>query len=123
MVTKIFISYRRDDSKYPAKIIGRDPKTAKGSVWLVKSQGDPKAMWKSYAVCNVPTAHRVAWADLEGNGKKDGHPEGCARVGLWRRCSSVTEPFRLCSFVAPCQRPTLAQRRCRDSFVTVLMPI
>jgi FG-GAP-like repeat len=50
---------------------GQDPKTSKGSVWLLKSQGDPKAMWKSYAVDAVPTAHRVAWADLEGNGKKE----------------------------------------------------
>jgi hypothetical protein len=50
---------------------GRDPKTAKGSVWLVKSQGDPKEMWKSYLVGYVPTAHRVTWADLEGNGKKE----------------------------------------------------
>jgi len=50
---------------------GRDPKTAKGSVWLVKSQGDPKAMWRLYPVGNVPTAHRVAWADLEGDGKKE----------------------------------------------------
>ena len=50
---------------------GQDPKTAKGSIWLLKSQGDPKAMWKSYAVDAVPTAHRVTWADLEGNGKKE----------------------------------------------------
>lgn len=26
---------------------GQDPKTSKGSIWLLKSQGDPKAMWKS----------------------------------------------------------------------------
>jgi hypothetical protein len=50
---------------------GQDPKTSKGSVWLLKSQGDPKAMWKSYPVDAVPTAHRVTWADLEGNGKKE----------------------------------------------------
>jgi FG-GAP-like repeat len=50
---------------------GQDPKTSKGSVWMLKSQGDPKAMWKSYAVDAVPTAHRVTWADLEGNGKKE----------------------------------------------------
>jgi hypothetical protein len=50
---------------------GQDPKTSKGSIWLLKSQGDPKAMWNSYAVDAVPTAHRVTWADLEGNGKKE----------------------------------------------------
>jgi FG-GAP-like repeat len=50
---------------------GQDPKTSKGSIWLLKSQGDPKATWKSYAVDAVPTAHRVTWADLEGNGKKE----------------------------------------------------
>lgn len=50
---------------------GRDPKTAKGSVWVVKSQGDPNEMWKSYLVGYVPTAHRLAWADLEGDGKKE----------------------------------------------------
>ncbi len=50
---------------------GRDPKTAKGSVWLLKSQTNPNEMWKSYLVGYVPTAHRAAWADLEGNGKKE----------------------------------------------------
>lgn len=50
---------------------GQDPKTAKGSIWLLKSQADPKEMWKSYLVDAVPTAHRVTWADLEGNGKKE----------------------------------------------------
>ncbi len=50
---------------------GQDPKSSKGSIWLLKSQGDPKAMWKSYAVDAVPTAHRVTWADLEGDGKKE----------------------------------------------------
>lgn len=50
---------------------GQDPKRSKGSVWLVKSQGDPKGMWKSYLVDAVPTAHRVTWADLEGNGEKE----------------------------------------------------
>lgn len=50
---------------------GQDPKTSKGSIWLLKSQGDPKGMWKSYAVDAVPTAHRVTWADLEGDGKKE----------------------------------------------------
>ncbi len=50
---------------------GQDPKTSKGSVWLLKSQGDPKEMWKSYPVDAVPTAHRVTWADLDGDGKKE----------------------------------------------------
>jgi hypothetical protein len=43
---------------------GQDPKTSKGSIWLLKSQADPKEMWKSYLVDAVPTAHRVTWADL-----------------------------------------------------------
>ena len=50
---------------------GQDPKTSKGSIWMLKSQSDPKEMWSSYAVDAVPTAHRVTWADLEGNGKKE----------------------------------------------------
>jgi FG-GAP-like repeat len=50
---------------------GQDPKTSKGSVWLLKSQADSKDLWKSYPVDAVPTAHRVTWADLEGNGKKE----------------------------------------------------
>lgn len=50
---------------------GQNPKTAKGTIWLLKSQGDPKAPWKSYPVDAVPTAHRVAWADFEGNGQME----------------------------------------------------
>src|SRR6185503_18838639 len=26
--------------------------------------------------------------------KKNGRPSGCAEFGLWRRCSSVTDPLR-----------------------------
>ncbi|MBV9771761.1 MAG: VCBS repeat-containing protein [Bryobacterales bacterium] len=50
---------------------GQDPKKSKGSIWLVKSQADPKEMWKSYLVDAVPTAHRVTWADLGGDGKEE----------------------------------------------------
>jgi hypothetical protein len=50
---------------------GQNPKTAKGTIWLLKNQGDPKEMWKSYPVDAVPTAHRVTWADFEGNGKME----------------------------------------------------
>src|SRR2546422_983345 len=35
---------------------------------------------------------------------------GCAALGLGRCCSSVTERWRLCSFVAPSPRPNSAQR-------------
>ncbi len=87
---------------------GQDPKTSKGSVWLVKSQGDPKALWKSYPVDAVPTAHRVAWADLEGNGKKEivmapfvglkgwGEPKYQDNVPLlfWRVPAKLDDPWK-----------------------------
>lgn len=48
---------------------GQDPAKSRGSIWVLKSQSDPKEEWKSYAVDAVPTAHRVTWADLDGKGK------------------------------------------------------
>ena len=50
---------------------GQDPKTSKGTLTILKSQGDPKAPWKEYKVDAVPTAHRVVWADLDGDGHKE----------------------------------------------------
>jgi hypothetical protein len=47
---------------------GQDPARSKGTISLLKSQGDPRMPWKVYHVDAVPTAHRVMWADVEGNG-------------------------------------------------------
>src|SRR6185503_9458847 len=41
---------------------------------------------------------------------KIGNPAGWTLEGRWLRCSSVTERWWLCSFVAPCQRPSRVQR-------------
>jgi hypothetical protein len=87
---------------------GQDPKTSKGSVWLLKSQADPKELWKSYLVDAVPTAHRVTWADLEGNGKKEivmapfvglkgwGDPKYQDNVPLlyWRVPAKLDDPWK-----------------------------
>ncbi|HEX3727611.1 MAG TPA: VCBS repeat-containing protein [Pirellulales bacterium] len=50
---------------------GQDPQKSAGSIWLLKSQGDPRELWKEYKIDAVPTAHRVGWADLDGDGKKE----------------------------------------------------
>jgi hypothetical protein len=50
---------------------GQNPATAKGSISILKAQGDPKEPWKSYPVDAVPTAHRVTWADLDGDGRPE----------------------------------------------------
>ncbi|MSV30016.1 MAG: VCBS repeat-containing protein [Bryobacterales bacterium] len=42
-----------------------------GLVWLVKSQGDPRQPWKMTKIDQLITSHHVAWADIDGDGKKE----------------------------------------------------
>ncbi len=87
---------------------GQDPKTSLGSVWLLKSQGNPREMWKSYKVDAVPTAYRVTWADLDGDGNKElvmapfvglkgwGNPKYQDNVPLlyWRTPQNIEDPWK-----------------------------
>jgi hypothetical protein len=49
-------------------------------------------------------------AGNEACGKKDCRPEGCVAFGLGRCCSSVADPLRICSLLAPSPRPKATQR-------------
>jgi hypothetical protein len=42
-----------------------------GLVWILDHQGDPRELWKATKIDSTPTAHRLAWADLDGDGKKE----------------------------------------------------
>lgn len=42
-----------------------------GLVWLFWHDGDPRQPWKSSKVDAFPTSHHVAWADVDGDGKKE----------------------------------------------------
>ncbi|MGI8988233.1 MAG: FG-GAP repeat domain-containing protein [Bryobacteraceae bacterium] len=42
-----------------------------GLVWLLQHQGDPKGLWKATKIDQVITSHHVAWADVDGDGKKE----------------------------------------------------
>ncbi|MDQ6663775.1 MAG: VCBS repeat-containing protein [Acidobacteriota bacterium] len=42
-----------------------------GLVWLLQHQGDPKGLWKASKIDQVITSHHVAWADIDGDGKKE----------------------------------------------------
>ena len=42
-----------------------------GLVWLLRHQGDPREPWKISKVDQVITSHHIAWADLDGDGKKE----------------------------------------------------
>jgi FG-GAP-like repeat len=41
-----------------------------GLVWLVSHQGDPREPWKMTKIDEYPTAHHIAWADVDGSGHK-----------------------------------------------------
>ena len=45
--------------------------TSPGHVWLYWHDGDPRQPWKSSKVDSFPTSHHVAWADVDGDGKKE----------------------------------------------------
>ena len=40
-------------------------------VWLARHQGDPRQPWKVEKIDKFPTSHHIAWADLDGDGKKE----------------------------------------------------
>jgi hypothetical protein len=42
-----------------------------GINWIARSGGDPKGTWKLEKIDTFPTSHHVAWADLDGDGKKE----------------------------------------------------
>ena len=46
------------------------PARSQGIVSLLSHQGDPTGLWKVDHVDSITTSHHIAWADLEGNGKK-----------------------------------------------------
>src|SRR5437667_42321 len=42
-----------------------------GLVWLLHHDGDPRGLWKATKVDQLITSHHVAWADVDGDGKKE----------------------------------------------------
>lgn len=42
-----------------------------GLVWLLQHQGDPRGPWKATKIDQLITSHHVAWADVDGDGKKE----------------------------------------------------
>jgi len=42
-----------------------------GLVWLLHHQGDPREPWKPMKIDQLITSHHVAWADIDGDGRKE----------------------------------------------------
>lgn len=47
-----------------------DPAKSVGNIQLLKSGPDPRELWTAREIDRVPTAHRLRWIDLKGDGKK-----------------------------------------------------
>ena len=44
---------------------------SEGLVWLLTHQGDPRELWKAIRIDALATSHHIAWADIDGDGKKE----------------------------------------------------
>jgi hypothetical protein len=44
---------------------------SEGLVWLLEHQGDPRGRWKQRKIDALTTSHHIAWADVDGDGKKE----------------------------------------------------
>jgi hypothetical protein len=44
---------------------------SRGLVWLLRHEGDPRMPWKAIQVDALTTSHHVAWADVDGDGRKE----------------------------------------------------
>ena len=42
-----------------------------GLVWILRHQGDSRELWKATRIDQLITSHHVAWADIDGDGKKE----------------------------------------------------
>jgi hypothetical protein len=42
-----------------------------GNNWIARANGDPRQPWKVEKIDTFPTSHHVAWADLDGDGRKE----------------------------------------------------
>ncbi len=42
-----------------------------GRVWLLASAGDPRESWKPTPIDALTTSHHLAWADVDGDGRKE----------------------------------------------------
>jgi hypothetical protein len=47
------------------------PASSEGLVWLAKHDGDPRQKWTTQQIDKFPTSHHLAWADIDGDGKKE----------------------------------------------------
>src|SRR2546423_9025182 len=47
------------------------PASSEGLVWVVRHEGDPRQRWKTEQIDKFPTSHHLAWADIDGDGKKE----------------------------------------------------
>jgi len=47
------------------------PAKSEGLVWLLRHQGDPTGRWQSEQIDKFPTSHHIAWADIDGDGRKE----------------------------------------------------
>lgn len=42
-----------------------------GVVWVLHHDGDPTGLWKAAKIDEIATSHHIAWADVDGDGKKE----------------------------------------------------
>src|SRR5881628_2833059 len=47
------------------------PASSEGIVWIVRHDGDPRQRWKTQQIDKFPTSHHIAWAHVDGDGKKE----------------------------------------------------
>lgn len=59
-VPEIFLAHRFDTR----------PNRSLGILLLLEHRGDPRGTWSAREIDRLPTAHRVRWADIDGNGRK-----------------------------------------------------
>jgi len=44
---------------------------SQGFIWLLKHRGDPRHPWQPAKIDALTTSHHLAWADIDGDGKKE----------------------------------------------------
>ncbi|MEO8682096.1 MAG: VCBS repeat-containing protein [Vicinamibacterales bacterium] len=47
------------------------PASSAGFNWIARYPGTPDQPWKAEKIDTFPTSHHIAWADLDGDGKKE----------------------------------------------------
>ncbi len=114
-----------------------NPAKSAGNVLILKSGPDPREPWTAREIDRVPTAHRLRWIDINGDGRKvllvapmigakasppeydDDVPIYMYRPGEWKRTLLTTLPHGILHSIEPVRWSTRGEQLMTADFLGI----